>query len=72
MTLQGVLGTPAVLIGVGTTALAQRAFTYLPWLQTLFDTRPLDLAEGLAVIGIGVALLILCELEKRIRRALLG
>jgi len=72
LTLQGVLGTPAVLIGVATTGLAQLGFTYLPWMQTLFDSRPLDLGEGLAVIAIGVALLTVCELEKRIRRALLG
>ncbi|MCS6778212.1 MAG: cation-transporting P-type ATPase [Geminicoccaceae bacterium] len=67
LTLQGAIGTPAVLIGVSATVLAQLAFTYLPWMQTLFETGPVDLREGAAVIGIGVALFAICELEKRIR-----
>ncbi|MCS6876978.1 MAG: cation-transporting P-type ATPase [Geminicoccaceae bacterium] len=72
LTLEGLVGTRAVLIGVGSITLAQLAFTYLPWMQFLFETRPVGLLEGAVVIGIGVLLLCLCELEKRIRARLTG
>ena len=71
LTLEGIVGTPAVLIGVGLTVLAQLAFTYLPWMQTLFETRPVGPLEAVAVMGIGVALFVICEFEKRVRRAVL-
>ncbi|MEW6167055.1 MAG: cation-transporting P-type ATPase [Pseudomonadota bacterium] len=67
---RGVVGTPAVLIGVATVAVAQLAFTYLPPLQVAFDTRALSAPEAAAVIGVGVLLLFLAEIEKRVRRRL--
>jgi len=66
LTWQGVLGTPAVLIGVLTVVVAQFAFTYLPPLQAVFGSRPLALLDGLAVVAVGVALLLVVELEKRL------
>jgi magnesium-transporting ATPase (P-type) len=65
---EGVLGTPAVLIGVGAVALLQVAFTYLPFMQVAFETRAVALVDGLAVLGIGVALLAILEIEKLVRR----
>ena len=57
VTLQGVLGAPAVLIGVGATCLLQLAFTYLPIMQTLFETRSIAVTDGLAIIGVGIVML---------------
>ena len=45
MSLKGIQGTPAVLIGVGTIVALQVAFTYLPIFQTLFDTREIGRAS---------------------------
>jgi magnesium-transporting ATPase (P-type) len=67
LTWRGLLGTRAVLLGILTVTVAQLAFTYLPFMQAAFGTGAVGLAEGLAVIGTGVALLLLVELEKRIR-----
>lgn len=67
LTWQGVLGTPAVLIGVGTVALAQLVFTYLPFMHSIFGSRSVSLLEGTAVIGTGVMLLVIVEAEKRLR-----
>jgi magnesium-transporting ATPase (P-type) len=64
LTWTGMLGTRAVLTGVGAVTLAQLAFTYWPFFQQVFDTRPVALRDGLAIIGVGVALLIVVELEK--------
>ena len=65
---EGVLATPAVLIGVALVAALQFAFTYLPFMQTLFESRPVALLDGLAVVGVGIALLAILEVEKLIRR----
>jgi len=66
----GVLGTPAVLIGVGIVTLVQFAFTYLPVMQQLFATRPVSFTDGLMIVGIGVALFLIMEIEKAVRRFL--
>ena len=69
LTASGILGTPAVLIGVGLTFLAQLAFTFLPLFNRLFATTPITLSQALLVIGIGIALFLLVEAEKRLRSA---
>ncbi|HEX6142487.1 MAG TPA: cation-transporting P-type ATPase [Geminicoccaceae bacterium] len=69
---QGVLGTPAVLAGVGVITVAQFAFTYLPAMQAVFETRPVAVRDGLAVVAVGVALLLVVEVEKAVRRRLGG
>jgi len=66
LTWAAVLGTPAVLIGVATVTAAQFAFTYWPPLQAVFHTRPVAFLDGVAVVAVGVALLLVLELEKRI------
>jgi hypothetical protein len=45
---------------------AQFAFTYLPFMQAIFETRDVSFADGLLVVGVGVALLLIVELEKRL------
>jgi magnesium-transporting ATPase (P-type) len=72
LTWQGVLGTPAVLIALVVVVAAQLAFTYAPAMQAVFDTESVSLADGALIVGIGVALLILVELEKRLAAALGG
>ncbi len=67
LTWRGMLGTRAVLIGVGLTVLAQLAFTYLPPLQAAFGTLPLSPLELAVAVGIGAALLLAVEAEKRLR-----
>jgi magnesium-transporting ATPase (P-type) len=66
LTFQGVLGTPAVLISVGVAVAAQVAFTYIPAMQSVFGTEKVALADGGLIVAIGVALLLIVELEKRL------
>ena len=68
LTLRGALGTPAVLFGVGGVSALQLAFTYLPFMNELFDTRPVPLGPGLAILAVGVALVFILELETRVQR----
>jgi magnesium-transporting ATPase (P-type) len=67
LTLKAVSGTPVVWLTVGIVTLAQFAITYLPPLQTIFETRAVPLREGLLIVGTGVVLLALLELEKLLR-----
>jgi magnesium-transporting ATPase (P-type) len=66
LTWRGVLGTRAVLAGVATVIAAQLAFTYLPPLQTVFQSRPVAFGDGLVIVAIGFAVLVVVELEKRL------
>lgn len=67
LTLRGVVGTRAVLIGVASAFALQLAFTYAPFMQTLFATEPLTFWQGLATAAVGVALFAILEVEKLIR-----
>jgi len=67
LTWTGVLGTPAVLLGVGGIAIAQLLFTCAPFMHEIFATRPVSLIDGAAIIGIGVALFAILEVEKMVR-----
>jgi magnesium-transporting ATPase (P-type) len=70
LTWRGVLGTRAVLIGLLATVAAQLAFTYTPFMQAVFDTRPVPLVEGAMILAAGAFLLAILELEKAARRAI--
>ena len=65
-TWQGVLGTHAVLTGVGNVILAQLGFTCLRPMHAVFDARPVVLADADAMVAAGFALLVVVEAEKRI------
>lgn len=67
-TWRGARGTPAVLGAIAVVVLAQLAFTYLPWMQTLFDTRDVPFTDGLVILGVGVASMVVLEIEKALLR----
>jgi len=69
LTWRGLMGTPAVLIGVGATVALQLLFTYLPWMNLLFASRPLSWLEGAIAIGLGIVFFAILEIEKLMRRA---
>src|SRR5690606_29570144 len=68
--LRGLKGTPAVLAAVAAVVVAQFLFTYAPWMQQLFDTRAVPLLEGMVIVGSGVVLMGVLELEKALLRRL--
>lgn len=70
LSLRGLLGTPAVLLGVAGVTLAQLLFTYAPPMQALFGSRPVDLQAGFWIMALGVALLLFLEVEKLLMRRL--
>ncbi|WP_298234118.1 cation-transporting P-type ATPase [uncultured Azohydromonas sp.] len=67
-TVQGVRGTPRVLVAVAGVFGLQLLFTYAPFMQALFHTEALSLDAGLRIVAVGVALLVVLELEKALLR----
>lgn len=67
-----VIGTRAVLIAVTIVVVLQLIFTYAPFMERFFDTRPVDFVHGVEIIGIGVLLFALLEVEKWVRRRIAG
>ena len=59
-----------MLITVGLVIMLQLVLTYAPFMHVLFATRPVAFLDGLAIIGVGVALLAILEIEKLVRRRL--
>lgn len=67
---RGVLGTPAVLLALTVVVVAQFAFTYLPAMQAVFDTRPVAFTDGLLIMGTGMVVMVVLESEKILMRRL--
>jgi magnesium-transporting ATPase (P-type) len=67
LTLRAVAGTPAVWAAVVAVVIGQFAITYVPFLQSLFGTAAVSLVDGLAIVGVGIALFAILEIEKQIR-----
>lgn len=68
ISLRGALGTMPVLAALVVVIAAQIAFTYAPFMHSLFATTPISLVDGAVVIGAGVVLMIVLELEKWVMR----
>lgn len=56
-----------MLVSVSLTVFLQFVFTYAPFMQIVFETRPVASDNGAIVVGIGVALLLFPETEKWVR-----
>lgn len=67
-TLERMFNSRAVLIAVATVVVLQLLFTYAPFMGRFFGTRPVDLVHGLEILGLGVVLFVILELEKRVLR----
>ena len=67
-TVQGVKGTPRVLMAVFGVFALQLLFTYAPFMQSLFASEALPLATGVVVVLVGVAVLVILEIEKALLR----
>ena len=69
LSVRAILGTRPVLIAIAAVTLLQFGFTYAPFMEAFFDTRPLTLSQGLSVVAVGPLLLLILEIEKRVLRA---
>jgi magnesium-transporting ATPase (P-type) len=67
LTWKAVRATPVVWLTVTVVTAAQFAITYLPPLQRVFATEGVPLPDGFLIIGIGVLLFAILEIEKQLR-----
>lgn len=61
---EGFLGNTLALQAIGLLFLVQLGFTYLPTMQTLFHTAPIDATAWLRILVAGALLLLIVEGEK--------
>jgi Ca2+-transporting ATPase len=66
---QGVLSNTLLLGAVALTFLLQLATIYVPWLQPIFRTGPLTLAELSLCLALAAVVFVAVEIEKAVRRA---
>ena len=66
----GIYSNPWVTSGVLTTIVLQLLFTYVPSMNFLFHTVPIDGQMWIPIVSMGVASYIIVEMEKWIRRKL--
>ena len=64
---KAVLGTGAVWAAVIAVTIGQFAITYVPWLQTIFQTQAISIFDGFLIIMVGVIMFCIIEAEKQIR-----
>ena len=65
---EGITGNPYVLGAIALLLLAQVLFTYVPAMQLLFGTAALDAITWLRIIGFGIIVLVVVEIEKLVVR----
>jgi magnesium-transporting ATPase (P-type) len=64
----GLFGSKSVLTAISLAILLQLGFTYLPFMQYLFKTQPIDLLQWGIIVIIAIFIFFLVELEKMIVR----
>jgi len=67
LTPDTVKGTRVVWLCVATVTLGQFAVTYVPYLQQVFETRPVLLLDGALIVGVGAVFFAIIEIEKQLR-----
>ncbi|NLY92849.1 MAG: HAD-IC family P-type ATPase [Myxococcales bacterium] len=67
-TLSGIFGSRAVIVSIVACLLLQIAFTHAPFMNALFGTAPIDSSAWERCVGVGIAVFVLVEIEKLVRR----
>lgn len=61
-----------MLAAIGIVIVAQFAFTYAPFMHVLFESAPFSIVDGSIIIGVGIALMVVLEIEKVLMPRLFG
>ena len=64
----GVFSSPMLWLGIGVMAALQLLFTYLPLMNRLFGSAPMDAAQWARVFAVGFAAYLVVGTEKWLRR----
>ena len=66
----GLFSNRWLLAGVAVMIALQVAFTYVPLMNTIFHSAPIDPVWWLSILGVGLAIYLIVEAEKGLRRRL--
>jgi cation-transporting ATPase F len=64
----GFFSDPWLLVGLLSVVALQMGFTYLPFMNNVFETAPIDLPAWGSILGFGLLVYLVVELEKWLRR----
>ncbi|XKE46917.1 cation-transporting P-type ATPase [Halomonas organivorans] len=64
LTWERMFNSRAAILAVAVVALLQLMFTYAPFMNRFFETRPVDFVHGIEIMLIGVGLFAVLEVEK--------
>jgi magnesium-transporting ATPase (P-type) len=64
---KAIRATATVWISISAVVIGQFAITYLPWLQTIFETEAVGVVDMLIILGISILMFLIIEAEKQIR-----
>lgn len=67
LTRKAIMGTPVVWAAIITVTVGQFAITYVPWLQSVFNTEAVSIVDGVLIIVVGMIIFSIIEIEKQIR-----
>jgi len=67
LTSKAIYATRAIWFSVIAVTIGQFAITYVPWLQSVFETEAIGLLDGLLIIVVGAIMFSVIEIEKQIR-----
>ncbi|MBN1129175.1 MAG: HAD-IC family P-type ATPase, partial [Chitinispirillaceae bacterium] len=62
----GLFTNPFIIIGVSTMVVLQLLFTYAPFMNAAFGSRPIALSDWLLCIGVGLVIYLVMEAEKKV------
>lgn len=65
---EGLAGNHYVILAIATCAALQLAFTYVPWMNTVFGSAPLQPFDWVKIFAAGMLVFLVAELEKLVIR----
>lgn len=64
---KAIRATATVWISITAVVIGQFAITYLPWLQSIFETEAAGVSDMLIILGISILMFLIIEADKQIR-----
>lgn len=68
LNIEGLFGSLPVIFSIGIVIFFQFIFTYLPFMQNIFETKSIPISEWLVIILISLCVFLVIELEKLVLR----
>jgi magnesium-transporting ATPase (P-type) len=68
---KAIRGTRILWILIVTVTIGQAAITYVPWLQSVFETEAVSLFDVILIVFLGILLFMIIEFEKQLRLRIL-